>query len=95
MAEAWAGRSAEASRDAQLAMAEVTAHDAYDTTVLRQYLGEIHVSLGQREEAFACLRQMMREPVNVSPNEIRIDPLWSRLKDDPRCEEILKSDQPL
>ena len=95
MAEAWAGRSAEASRDAQLAMAEVTAHDAYDTTVLRQYLGEIHVSLGQREEAFACLRQMMREPVNVSPNEIRIDPLWSRLKDDPRFEEILKSDQPL
>ena len=95
LAEAWAGRPAEASRDAQLAMAEATARDSFDAVNLRGYLGEIYVSLGQREEAFACLRQMMREPFSLSPNEIRIDPIWSRLKDDPRFEEILKSAKPL
>ena len=95
LAEAWAGRPAEASRDAQLAMAEATARDSFDAVNLRGYLGEIYVSLGQREEAFACLRQMMREPFSLSPNEIRIDPLWSRLKADPRFEEILKSTKPL
>jgi hypothetical protein len=76
-------------------MADVTAHDSYDAVHLRQFLGEILVSLGRREEALACLREMMNEPCSQSPNAIRADPLWSRLKDDPRFEEILQSAKPL
>ncbi len=95
MAEAWAGHPEEAMRNAQAAMAEVTAHDNFDTVNLRQFLGKVYVSLGRREEAIACLREMMNEPGVLSPNEIRIDPLWSRLNDDPRFEEILRSAKPL
>jgi len=95
MAEAWAGHPAEAVRDAQAAMTEMSTRDSYDTVNLRPMLGAIYLSLGQREEAVACLRQMMLEPTSLSPNEVRIDPLWSRLKDDPRFEEILRSAKPL
>ena len=95
MAEAWAGRSEEAIRDAQAALANMTAQDAYDAAQLRQLLGTVYLALGRREEAIACLREMMSGPCLLSPKEIRVDPLWSRLKDDPRFEEILKSAKPL
>ncbi len=95
MAEAWAGRRDEAVRDGQAALADMSARDAYDAVELREMLGEIYVAVGQREDAIASLRLMMNEPCNLSPNEIRIHPLWSRLKDDPRFEEILHSAKPL
>jgi hypothetical protein len=38
---------------------------------------------------------MIMDYCDASPNEIRLDPFWSPLKDDPRFEEILKSAKPL
>jgi len=95
MVKAWSGRPDDALRDGQAALADMTTQDIYDATMLRQFFGQILISLDRREEAIACLRQMMAAPCNLSPNEIRADPLWSRLKDDPRFEEILKSAKPL
>jgi TolB-like protein/Tfp pilus assembly protein PilF len=95
MISAWMGDPAAALRDAQSAMATEEVHDVYDVTVLRPSFGAILISAGRREEALACLRQMMTEPCPLTPNEIRIDALWSRLKDDPRFEEILRSAKPL
>jgi tetratricopeptide (TPR) repeat protein len=90
-AEAWAGRADSAGRDAEAAFTAMTAQDAFDSVVLREYLGEVNIATGRREGALACLREMMIQPCALSPNDIRIHPLWSRLKDDPRFEEILKS----
>ena len=95
LAEAWSGRPDEALRNGQAALAAMTAQDAYDATLLRQLFGLILISLDRREEAITCLRQLMTEPCAMSPNDIRADPLWSRLKGDPRFEEILKSAKPL
>jgi TolB-like protein len=94
-AEAWAGLPTEAVRDARMAFTEMSARDAFDAVNLRAMLGLVYVSVDQREDALACLRQMMQEPTSASPNGIRIGPLWSRLRDDPRFEEILKSAKPL
>ncbi len=95
MVAAWTGDAATALRDGRAAMAAEEVHDVYDVTVLRPSFGAVLISLGRREEALACLRQMMTEPCPLVPNEIRADPLWSRLKDDPRFEEILNSAKPL
>ena len=95
MLEAWNGSADDAIRDVQAAMAEIALRDAYDAKTLQALRGEVLIVVGRREEAFACLREMMNGPCNLSPNEIRIHPIWSRLKDDPRFEEILKSAQPL
>lgn len=90
-----AGRSAEAIAEAEAALADMTAQDALGAAQVRQHLGETYLAAGRNEQALAVLRQMMNEPCILSPNEIRIDPLWSRLKADPRLEEILKSAKPL
>jgi len=54
-----------------------------------------YVALGRRDEALALLREATTTTCQLSPNEIRYDPVLSRLKDDPRFEEILKSAKPL
>ena len=95
LAEALAGRAEIAAREAQTAMDEIAARDAYDATILREEFGTVQLVLGRREEALATLRQILAGPCHFSPNELRRDPLWSRLKDDPRFEEILKSAKPL
>ena len=65
--------------------------DAYAGVEVQNELGRIYAMLGRREEALNVLREVLSRPLGQSPNELRIDPLWSRLKDDPRFEEILKS----
>ena len=69
--------------------------DAYAGADARLVAGRYLALLGRREDAVAMLREVMRGISRLSPNEIRLDPLWSRLKDDPRFEEILKSAKPL
>jgi len=38
---------------------------------------------------------MMTGPREITPMQVRMDPLWQRLKDDPRFEETLKLARPL
>ena len=92
---ALAGRSEVAIAEGEAALVDMIAQDAYGATQVRRFLGEIYLILGRRDQAFAVLRQMMTEPCELSPHAIRIDPIWSRLKDDPRFEEILRSAKPL
>jgi hypothetical protein len=63
--------------------------------VMQGELGRILSAVGEREKALEVLRTMIAGPCFMTPGEIRYDPLWSRLKDDPRFEEILKSAKPL
>ncbi|MSU25307.1 MAG: hypothetical protein EXS32_15995 [Opitutus sp.] len=90
LAEAFAGQADAALRDAKDGLAR---HIAANSKLL---LGQINVILGRREEALAILRDTLAGVTEwTSPHELRLDPLWSRLKDDPRFEEILKSAKPL
>ena len=94
-AEAFAGMAAEAERDAEAAVAQAEGHDAFDAMELQPELGRIYVAVGDREKAIGKLRSLMSGPCGVAPIVIRFDPIWSRLKDDPRFEELLKSAKPL
>jgi ATP/maltotriose-dependent transcriptional regulator MalT len=92
---AWSGRADEAVREGEAAMAEIMQRDVYDAAAIRGNLGTIYVALGRRDEALRCLRDWMAAPAVDSPNEIRANPWWAPLRDDPRFEEILKSAKPL
>jgi TolB-like protein len=94
-AEAYAGRMDDAMRDGKAALDAEIARDAFSALYLRNEYGRILVVGNRREEALATLREMMNAPCGLSSNDIRFDPLWSRLKDDPRFEEILRSAKPL
>jgi len=95
-AEAYAGRADEALRDAKAALDFEAAHDAYSSMAMRQEFGQLLVLCGRRDEAIAVLREMVSLPMfPLTPNGIRYDAVWSRMKDDPRFEETLKSAKPI
>jgi len=96
LAQAFAGRHAEALRDARAALADQSTRDVYARTAMQNDYGQILVVCGQRDEALAVLQAFMTGVGSTTtPNEIRFDPIWSRLKSDPRFEEILRSAKPL
>ena len=96
LAEAFAGRQAEALRDGRAALADQTARDVYAGAGMQNEFGQLLLVCGQRDEALAVLRTRIAGLRGaIIPDEIRFDPIWSRLKTDPRFEEILKSAKPL
>ncbi len=95
-AEAYAGRGDEAIRDGKAALDDELTRDGYSSLAMRVDYGAILVIGNRRDEAIAVLREIAAQPlINQTPNGIRFDLVWSRLRDDPRFEEILKSAGPL
>ncbi|MDP1580223.1 MAG: TIR domain-containing protein [Candidatus Didemnitutus sp.] len=97
-ADALAGRVDEALQGARLALDEQTARDVYASATMASEYGRVLLICGRREEALEVLREVVARPSQSStatPGEIRFDPVWSLLKDDPRFEQILKSSKPL
>ncbi len=90
-AHACAGREAEALRCAREAWALLEGKDSFHEAEERPRLGAVYALLNRREEALACLREMMTGPCRKTAREFREDPVWARLRDDPRFEEILRA----
>ncbi len=89
-AEAEAGRVDDAIRDGQAALALYHSDDEYAALRSEMRFATIQLILDRRDDALASLRRLMSQPGTL-PQALRTDPIWSRLKDDPRFEEILKS----
>ena len=69
-----------------------------DVFVAEDYFGlitEIYFVLGRDEDTLATLRTMMTKPSGTYPDQIRLSPFFSRVKNDPRFEEYLKLAKPL
>jgi TolB-like protein len=95
LAEALAGQPDEAVRLGREAAALEAKRDAFNAADVTHILARVYLVLGRNDEALGCLKEMMSTTCDSGPEIVRIDPLWSRLKDDPRFEEILKSAKPL
>jgi len=94
-AEAFAGRAEVAVREARAAMAAQENLDQFNIGFVRHWLGGVLIVTGRPDEALAELRKLMAGLGSMTASEFRHDPLWSRLKNDPRFEEILKTAKPL
>ncbi|MBL9186934.1 MAG: protein kinase [Opitutaceae bacterium] len=90
-AHACAGREADALRCAREAWGLLEGKDSFHEAEERPRLGLVYALLDRREEALACLREMMAGPCRKTAQEFRHDPVWARLKADPRFEEILRT----
>jgi hypothetical protein len=97
-AAACAGAIGEARRLADELRRELPAIILMDRLAVLSELARTYALMDAREEALDFLRTLMTGPIIAgnaatycSPNAIRIDPCWSRLKTDPRFEEILQS----
>ena len=95
-ADVYAGRVEEGLRAGRAAMSAELERDGFSSLAMRFEYGRMLILAHRPEDALAELRLMAASPaVVVSRNVIREDPIWSRLKGDPRFEEILRSFQPL
>lgn len=90
-AEAFAGRADAAIREGRAALTAQQQLDYFNLPYFRHWLGTVFLVAGRPAEAREELRQLMAGFSTLSASEIRHDPIWSRLQDDPRFEEILKS----
>lgn len=95
LALALVGQADQAVNLAREALVLQTSRDLFATATLRPRIGQVFLVLNRREEALAMLHNMMTFPCDMGPEELRNDLLWSRLKDDPRFEQILASAKPL
>jgi tetratricopeptide (TPR) repeat protein len=97
LAHALAGRGDEAVRLGIAGIAQAKVQDVYEAWAKVALLGKIYVLLDRRDEAFSVLHNMLtdRSCPYFDAQRIRYDPIWSRVKDDPRFEEILKLAKPL
>lgn len=95
-AEAFAGRTEDALRDARDALAGLERNDLYMLGEYQVVFARICIVLGRTEEALAALRATIPLALSLStPIEWRYDPILSRLRSDPRLEEIIRSCGPL
>jgi tetratricopeptide (TPR) repeat protein len=94
-AAAFAGRAADAQRDAEAAWQRVVGRDAFASSTVLFEVARVYASLGERAKAFQTLRQLLGGISYFAPAEIRFEPILSRLKDDPQFEEILREAKPL
>jgi TolB-like protein len=95
MAEAYEGQIDDAVSSGKAALAEMEAFDGYDALPATWDYSQILVIAGRRDEAFSVLGELLKKPVFIAPRSVRFDPVWSRLKDDPRMESLLNSVTPL
>lgn len=94
-AEVCAGRADQGLRDAKAALEAESSRDVFEGNDMLYIYASLHVLADRPEDALALLSQVMALPCSEAPNDIRYDLVWSRLKDEPRFEQILRSAKPL
>jgi tetratricopeptide (TPR) repeat protein len=95
LSDALAGRGESALKLARDAVAWQLEHDRFAVKDVQEVAAQVYLVLDRRDEALAALRDLFNGPSTLGPEHVRLDPLWKRVKDDPRFEEILKSAKPL
>jgi serine/threonine-protein kinase len=86
------GRKADALREGREAV-ELLPPDkeAFDAADARYYYAVICAWVGERDLAIEQLQVSAKMPAGVAYHEIRLDPHWDPLRDDPRFEKIAAS----
>jgi tetratricopeptide (TPR) repeat protein len=63
--------------------------DAFDGPILTISMARIHTLLGRTDEALSLLEHSLSTPAGVTVSELRFDPTWDALRDNPRFQKLL------
>ena len=84
------GRCDEAKTEAKRAVDLLPeSKDAFDGPILVMSRARIHMMCGDLDTAFALLERSLQTPAGMTANELRFDPIWDALRNDPRFEPML------
>jgi adenylate cyclase len=87
LAEAYAGRMADAVRNGERGVA--MNRDEYFEPYLKQQLARIYLLAGRPDKAIDLLEPLIRVPHTLSPGWLRIDPTWDPLRSHPRFKRLV------
>jgi len=88
---AWLGRGDAAVRHGRRAVELYPVEkDALEGPSFLAALARIHAVLGHREQALDLLERVMAIPGRLDPANLRYDPEWGALRDDPRFRALLE-----
>lgn len=92
MVDAGLGNKAEAIREGQRASQLLpVSKESLNGSLLMQYLAVIYAWTGERDLALEQLAATASIPSPVTYGELRLNPWWDSLRDDPRFEQIVAS----
>jgi serine/threonine-protein kinase len=92
LALAYLGRSADAIREGERAVAQTpSSQDGYTGPYLQHQLARIYLVTGQPEKALDRLEPLLKLPYHLSPGWLRIDPEFAQLKGNPRFQKLLEA----
>ena len=84
------GRCDEAKREAQRAVDLLPeTRDAFDGPILVISRARVHMMCGDLDTAFSLLDHSLQTPSGATVNELRLDPVWDPLRNDPRLDQLL------
>jgi tetratricopeptide (TPR) repeat protein len=92
MIDAALGNKKDAVREGERAVELIPiAKDSIDGAMLVQYLAVIYAWTGKSDAAFEQLNTATKIPGILSYGQLRLDPLWDPLRNDPRFEKVVAS----
>ena len=65
------------------------AKDAFDGPIMVMSRARIHMMCGDADTAFALLDRSLQTPAGITIQELRLDPIWDPLRNDPRFQQML------
>ena len=94
---AWAyaglGDKEKALAQAQQALADYKG-DALETPFAETVLATIQARFGDADSAIATLLRLLEKPGNLTRANLRLDPFWDPLRNDPRFQKLCEEKQP-
>jgi TolB-like protein/Tfp pilus assembly protein PilF len=92
-AAAGLGINDEAVREGRKATSLVPAsHDSFSGPAYLAWLAQIHVRVGENDQAVEVLRELLTLPTSggaISPALLKLDPIWDPLRKDPRFLQLI------
>jgi len=84
------GRCDEAKAEAKRAVDLLPeSKDAFDGPILAISRARIHMMCGDLDTAFALIERSLQTPSGITIPELRLDPVWDGLRNDPRLQSLL------
>ncbi|HEX8678688.1 MAG TPA: tetratricopeptide repeat protein [Chthoniobacterales bacterium] len=63
--------------------------DTFNGPIIKISLARIHAMLGHEEEAVSLLERSLKTPGGITGNELRFDPTWDPLRENPRFQKLV------
>ncbi len=90
LSQAYLGQKAEAIRNAERGAGMVLpSQDAITGAYYQHLLARIYVLCGENDKAVDILEKLLKNPYDISPGWLRIDPNFAPLKESPRFEKLI------